>query len=141
MDTIEKLYKYFIEAFRYSINEKGRGSITSVSIDAGVSRATISKIISKNNNYKASSDLQKKISESFGFTIDKFLSLGKQLNDGNLTDIKTGIIKAVDGEYLKEPHITEKERIIEFYERMVTYLEGRMMKLEAENNELRKQLK
>jgi len=140
MDTIENLYDYFITAFRFCAADKGRGIGKSIAIDTGVSSQFISRILHKNNKIKAPNQLQKKIAESFGYSIRQFLFIGKEIKNGNLDPLNSEMIKAVDGEYLIDPNITERERIIEMYERLLVFHENRILKLEDENKELRSKL-
>lgn len=76
---------YFRKALVYIVNERGRGSQNTISIDTGLSDAYISQVIAGKRS--PSLDVQIKIVSALGIDYLDFLTLGKKLTEAKLQNI------------------------------------------------------
>ena len=72
-------YDYFLAALSHTVKKTGRGAITSIAIDAGISHGYLSQILSKKKSKKAGFQAQINIAKACGSSYEDFLMLGKKL--------------------------------------------------------------
>ncbi len=82
METVETLYSYFFKALEHVVAQKGYGGKTEIAIDAGISNALVSQILSPKSKKKASLKTQKAIAKACGYKYEEFLALGRRLLKG-----------------------------------------------------------
>ena len=72
-------YDYFLAALSHTVKKMGRGAITTIAIEAGVSQGYLSQILNKKKAKKAGFQAQLKIAKACGYSYEDFLMVGKKL--------------------------------------------------------------
>lgn len=83
VETIETLYSYFFAALKDTVKQRGHGGQKVLAIDAGISDALLSQILSRKSRKQASLRTQKALAKACGFdSYENFLAHGRRLLKG-----------------------------------------------------------